>query len=106
MLDSANDLAAHPTFYNTLTDNCTTEAWMLTEALGADHPVDRRMLASGYLPDMLYELKLLDTSHPLAELRAAGHILPRAKTAIDQGLTGAAFSNALREGIPPPEPSR
>ena len=73
---------------------------MLTEALGADHPLDRRMLVSGYLPDMLYELKLLDVSHPLAELRGSGHILPRVKAAIDQGLTGAAFSNALRDGVP------
>lgn len=100
LLDAANKLAAEPAWYNTLTDNCTTEAWMLTEALGADHPVDGRMLASGYLPDMLYELKLLDTSHPLDELREKGHILAKAKAAIEQGLTGPAFSNALREEIP------
>ena len=101
MLDSANELAAKPAWYNTLTDNCTTEAWMLTEALGAGRPLDRRMLVSGYLPDLLYELKLLDTSHPLDELRGDGHILPRAKAALDQGLAGPAFSNALREGVPP-----
>jgi hypothetical protein len=100
LLDEANKLAQQPTYYNTLTDNCTTETWMLTEAMGADHPVDWRLLASGYLPDMLYDLKLIDTSRPLSELREAGHILPRAKTALDQGLTGAAFSNALREGVP------
>jgi len=104
LLDAANKLAKQPTFYNTLTDNCTTETWMLTEAMGADHPVDGRMLASGYLPDMLYDLKLIDTSHPLAELREKGHILPRAKAAMAEGLTGTAFSKALREGIPPPEP--
>ena len=73
---------------------------MLTEALGAGRPFDRRMLISGYLPDLLYELKLLDASHPLSELRADGHILSRAKAALDHGLTAAAFSNALREGIP------
>jgi len=101
MLDGANKLAATPAWYNTLTDNCTTEAWMLTEAVGADHPIDSRMLFSGYLPDMLQEMEILDTTHPLAELREKGHILPRAKAALDQGLTGVAFSNALREGIPP-----
>jgi hypothetical protein len=100
MLDEANKLAAEPAWYNTLTDNCTTETWMLTEATGAGHPLDRRLLLSGYLPDMLHELKLIDTSRPLSELREAGHILPRAKAAIDQGLSGAAFSNALREGVP------
>jgi hypothetical protein len=101
LLDAANHLATHPTYYNTLTDNCTTEAWMLTEAMGADHPVDARMLLSGYLPDMLFDLKLIDTAHPLAELREKGHIMGRAKAALDHGLTGAAFSKALREGIPP-----
>ena len=106
LLDAANKLAAQPTYYNTLTDNCTTETWMLTEAMGADHPIDRRMLLSGYLPDMLYEMKLIDTSHPLSELRENGHIMGRAKTALDAGLTGAAFSNALREGIPTPEAAR
>lgn len=100
LLDEANKLAAKPAYYNTLTDNCTTETWMLTEEMGADHPIDWRMLASGYLPDMLYDLKLIDTSRPLAELRDKGHTMPRAKTALDQGLTGAAFSNALREGVP------
>jgi len=101
LLDAANKLAKQPTYYNTLTDNCTTETWMLTEAMGADHPVDARMLASGYLPDMLYDLKLLDVAHPLTELREKGHMMGRAKAALAQGLTGAAFSNALREGIPP-----
>lgn len=106
LLDAANKLAAQPTFYNTLTDNCTTETWLLTELMGAGNPIDGRMLASGHLPDMLYDLKLIDTSHPLAELREKGHILPRAKAALGQGLTGAAFSKALREGIPPPELAR
>ncbi|MBI1212585.1 MAG: DUF4105 domain-containing protein [Alphaproteobacteria bacterium] len=101
LLDAANALAVHPAYYNTLTDNCTSETWMLTEAMGADHPIDRRMLLSGYLPDMLYDMKLIDTSHPLSELREKGHILGRAKSALEQGLTGAAFSNALRDGIPP-----
>jgi hypothetical protein len=100
LLDAANKLAKQPTFYNTLTDNCTTETWMLTESMGADHPIDTRMLLSGYLPDMLYDLKLIDTSHPLAELREKGHILPRAKAALAQGLTGGGFSQALREGVP------
>ncbi len=102
LLDAANKLAAEPAYYNTLTDNCTTETWMLTEAMGANHPIDRRMLLSGYLPDMLYELTLIDTSHPLVELREKGHIIGRAKAALDQGLTGAAFSNALRDGISAP----
>jgi len=100
MLDGANKLARAPTYYNTLTDNCTTEAWMLTAALGAGRPMDRRMLISGYLPELLYELKILDNSRSLDELRTASHILPRAKSALDHGLEGPAFSAAIREGTP------
>lgn len=101
LLDNANELAKTPAFYNTLTENCTTEVWMLTEALGAGKPSDSRVLASGYLPDFLYDLKVLDTSYPLAELREKSHILPRARAALDRGLTGAALSKAIREGVPP-----
>jgi len=100
LLDFANELAKTPAFYNTLTDNCTTEVWMLTETLGHGKPLDWRLFASGHLPDFLYDLKVLDTSRPLNELRAKGHILPAARKALDQDLSGAAFSNAIRGDIP------
>lgn len=98
LLDFANEVAKQPTFYNTLTDNCTTEVWMLTDTLGHDKPWDRRILVSGYLPDFLYERGILDTSRPLQELRDAGHILPRARFALARDMRGADFSDAIREG--------
>jgi hypothetical protein len=101
LLGSANELAKTPVFYNTLTENCTTEVWMLTESLGVGKPNDTRILASGYLPEFLYDLKILDTAHPLTILRNEGHILPAARVALDRGLVGPAFSRAIREGIPP-----
>lgn len=100
LLDNANALAARPEFYNTLTENCTTEVWMLTDALGLGKPMDWRLFASGYMPDFLYDLEVLNTAQPLAELRAKGHILPAAREALAQGLTGPEFSRALRRGIP------
>ncbi len=105
LLDLANDVAKTPVFYNTLTDNCTTEVWMLTETLGRDRPNDWRIFASGYLPDFLYDLKILDASRPLAALRAKGHIMPAARAALARGLTGAAFSNAIRNDVPPLAPA-
>lgn len=96
LLDFANEVAKTPTFYNTLTDNCTTEVWMLTDTLGKGQPYDWRIFGSGYLPDFLYDIGILDTSRPLQELRDSGHILPRAREAIEKHLTGAAFSQALR----------
>jgi hypothetical protein len=100
LLDIANKVAAEPVYYNTLTDNCTTEVWLLTETLGKGRPDDWRILVSGYLPDFLYDLDILDTSRPLAALRDKSHILPAARAALDQGLTGAAYSSALRERVP------
>jgi Domain of unknown function (DUF4105) len=101
LLDSANELAMRPVFYNTLTENCTTEVWMLTDALGAGKPFDSRILASGYLPEFLYDLKILDTARPLTVLRDEGRILPAARTALARGLAGPAFSRTIRETIPP-----
>lgn len=100
LLDSANEHAAEPEFYNTLTANCTTEVWMFTDAMGLGEPLDWRLFASGYLPEFLYDLGLLDRSRPIEDLREAGHIMPRVRSALDQDLTGVAFSNAIREGIP------
>jgi hypothetical protein len=100
LLEAANDLAAHPEFYNTLTENCTTEVWMLTDALASGEPLDWRMFASGYLPDFLYDLKILDTTRPLAELRDRAHTMPAVRKAMREGLTGAAFSTAIRNDTP------
>jgi hypothetical protein len=100
LLDNANARAADPEFYNTLTENCTTEVWMLTDALGLGKPLDWRLFASGFLPDLLYDLKVLKTERPLAQLRAEGHILPRARDAVAKGLIGPDFSRAIRRGTP------
>lgn len=99
LLDLANEIAETPVFYNTLTDNCTTEVWMMTETLGQGRPMDWRILVSGYLPGFLYDLGILDTSRTLRDLRNDGHIMPRVRAALDRKLTGSAFSNAIREGV-------
>ena len=102
LLDKANALAAKPQFYNTLTANCTTAVWSLTSALGAGLPLDSRVILSGYLPDYLYDQGRLSRMLPLSELRARGDTIPRARAALAAGLEGAAFSNALRDGVPAP----
>jgi len=100
LLDAANDLAAKPQFYNTLTENCTTEVWMLTDALGLGEPLDWRMFASGYLPDFLHDLNVLDSSRPIADLRETAHMMPAVRKAMAGGLTGPAFSTAIRADMP------
>lgn len=100
LLDKADALAATPEFYNTLTNNCTTVIWSLSGDMGDALPADYRVVLSGYLPDYLYDLGRLNTGFPLEELRRGGEIMPKAAAAVEAGLTGPAFSAALREGIP------
>jgi hypothetical protein len=100
LLDRANGLAAQPEFYNTLTNNCSTEIAQLTAALGAKGGSDWRTYATGFVPELLYERGILDKAVPLQELRARGHILPAAQIAIAQGRTGADFSRAIRASLP------
>jgi hypothetical protein len=102
LLSLGNELAATPRFYNTLTANCTTTVWLLTQALGGGLPADWRVLLSGYLPDYLYDIGRLDRSRPLAALRRSGELQERAKAALAAGLENAAFSQALRAGVPNP----
>ncbi|GLS19082.1 membrane protein [Labrys miyagiensis] len=95
-LSIGNSLAQQPRFYNTATTNCTTVPFYLARQLNPSLPLDWRVLVSGYLPDYLYDIGSLDTSVPLAELRAKGRIVERAKAA-DQS---ADFSQAIRVGVP------
>jgi hypothetical protein len=96
LLAEGNDLAAKPRFYNTITANCTTILFGLARQISPELPLDWRVLLSGYLPDYLYRVGALDTSVPLAELRAKGRIVERAKAA-DKAED---FSQAIRVGVP------
>lgn len=73
-LDTGNQLARHPKFYNTLTANCTTVVFQLMRALQPGLPLDFRVLLSGYLPDYIYELQGYQTGLPLAEFRSRARI--------------------------------
>jgi hypothetical protein len=88
-----NELAEKPTFYNTLLDNCTIDIWF-RNLDNADHlPFSWKILISGYLPEYLYESKLLDQQIPFAELQKRALINPAAKLA-DQA---ADFSSRIRQ---------
>jgi hypothetical protein len=69
-----NALRDKPEFYNTLTTNCTTAIWHNT-LVNAEHlPFSWKILASGYVPDYLYQAGRLDTSVPFAELKRRAHV--------------------------------
>ena len=91
-----NALAEAPRWYNALTHNCTTTIWHHAKAVGADFPLDWRLLANGYLVDLSYELGTVNTSIGLDELKRRSDITLRAREAGD----GVGFSRAIRQGVP------
>jgi hypothetical protein len=89
-----NALHERPEFYNTLTSNCTTSIWMNTRVNPGHLPLDWRILASGYLPEFLYEQgRLVSQGLPFAELRQRVHVNERARAA-DAAVD---FSRRIRE---------
>lgn len=94
----SNELAEEPRFYRTIIANCTTMIWGLVKRLDPDLPSDYRILLPGYLPGLLYDLQALDMRFTLPELEALS-LLP---SDVPGSLDGAAYSAALRRGLPAP----
>ena len=93
-MDKINALKARPEFYNSLTTNCTTNIWFHTLVNPEHLPFSWKILASGYVPEYLYEAGWLDTRMPFPELKRRTHINAKAQAA-----DGAAdFSHRIRKG--------
>lgn len=88
-----NALKATPEFYNTLTTNCTTNIWSHSLVNQEHVHFSWKILASGYVPEYLYESGRLDTRVPFAELRQRAHVNARAQAADP----AANFSRTIRE---------
>jgi hypothetical protein len=97
-LARASELRDKPSFYNTVTSNCTTVIFSMVRAVGFDPPWNWRVLVSGYLPDLAYREGLLDSALPLEELRKLGRVEDKYR----DGLSSIGFSTAIREGVPDP----
>jgi Domain of unknown function (DUF4105) len=98
---SMNELRVRPTYYNTLTTNCTTSILFHTRMNPERAPMSWKILLSGYVPDYLYELGKIDTTKPFDELEKLSHVNTRAHAADKD----PAFSQRIREGLPRPAPS-
>jgi len=91
----ANDLHDHPSWYNALTDNCTTQIFDL-KAMEAQ-PFKLAILLNGKGDEMEYKLGNLATDGlPFDELKARAYINPAAEAADDD----ADFSARIRENRP------
>jgi hypothetical protein len=87
-----NEEKVHPSFYNTLTANCTNIIWMHAQINPGHVPFNWKVLVSGYLPGYLYGMGRLDTSVSFAELTRRAYVNPIAKTFGDV----ADFSQQIR----------
>lgn len=102
-LKVSDRLRAQPKWYNSLTSNCTTLVFeMIRSIYPHQFPKDYRLLASGYLPNYLYDIRALDQLWSLQQWYHRAHINPR--TAHFEQLphpTSAQFSRLIRQGLPP-----
>ena len=93
-LNKVNNLAEHPQWYNAMSANCTTAIRSHTQNIGISQRLNWRLLANGYLDELLYERNEIDTSLPFAELRARSNITNAARAADDS----PDFSARIRRG--------
>jgi hypothetical protein len=80
-LQEINHLKAQPEFYNSLTTNCTSMIWMHSRVNPGHVPYSWKILASGYVPEYLYEQGRLDNTLPFPELQRRSIVNERAQAA-------------------------
>jgi hypothetical protein len=95
-LHSVNLLRERPEWYNALTGNCTTDIWKHIVPYYPKATFDWRILASGHVDEMAYELGTMDQTLSFQELKRRSRINERSKAA-DRG---RAFSKIIRHGLP------
>ncbi|MGH8817520.1 MAG: DUF4105 domain-containing protein [Achromobacter pestifer] len=99
-VDSANRLRDTPRFYHTLTANCSTIVFQMARRIVPGLPLDYRQLVSGYLPEYLYDLHVLEGADSVAQYRRLGRYTDRARAS-----GTAEFSRDIRQQVPGIKPS-
>lgn len=95
MLERANRLRTAPEFYNTLTSSCTTNIVDHVNAIAPNRvPFSYKVLLPAFADELAYDLGLLGTTRPFAELKREAVINALALAAADD----PAFSARIRAG--------
>ena len=93
VLDRVNKLHDEPEFYDTLTNNCTTNIVKHVNQLVPDRvPYDYEVLLPGLSPQLAYRLGLIDNRVSLEELNRRSNVTARAH----QYRTASDFSRQIR----------
>jgi len=80
LANKVNAVYAEPQMYNTLFRNCTNEITREVELMtDLDFPLTWKTIAPGYFDEILYEMKMIDTTLPLTETKQK-HLLDTAHT--------------------------
>lgn len=95
-LREVNSLKERPQWYNALTGNCTTSFRINTAPYNPDARLDWRLIANGFIDEMLYERSAIDTNLPFPELKKRSLINERAIMADNS----PEFSSLIRAGLP------
>ena len=92
VMKRVNELAKKPEFYDTLTNNCTTNIARHINSLAPDRvPTDPRILLPGYSDRLAYDLGLLETDLPFAQAKKQARV-----ASADSRAAAGDFSQAIR----------
>ncbi len=96
MLLRANHLRRRPEFYNTLTNNCTSNLIRhVNQVVPGRIPPSWKTILPGYSDEVALQLGLIDSSFTLEAARAHYRINDRARAALER----PEFSKLIREGF-------
>ena len=96
-LETVNDLAERPRWYNALRLNCTTAIRLHVERVVGGIPRDWRWLANGYLDELLYQYGIVNRTLPFRELKSRSHLNP----VVSELPVDSDFSALIRRQLPP-----
>jgi hypothetical protein len=102
MLERANTLRERPEFYNTLTNNCTSNVVSHVNQVSPKKvPSGIKTILPGYTDEVAFRLGLIDTELALDQTRERYLVNARVR----QFINDPAFSLRIRESVPPRSPT-
>lgn len=101
-LKKSDELAAQPKWYNTVTSNCTTIIFDMAQVIESKLlPQDYRLLLSGYIPEYLYDIGVLDQRWDVQQWYQHAHVNSRTQSLTpQQNQMSQQYSQLIRQGLP------
>lgn len=101
-LHKSDQLNQQAKWYNTLTTNCTTLVFDMVQAVSKKElPADYRLLASGYLPNYLYDLGALNHDWDIKTWYEHAHVNPKSNEYSQfANQSSINYSHVIRAGLP------